>query len=96
MYRYVQQIPDGGDLLDVSSLLPDVAPLVAIKIDDHHAKLHIHTLSEHDPQIAALADSLTQRHKDLRFTLYHEHAGGYATVHARGGQVQWQSNREKQ
>lgn len=93
MYQYIQQVPDGGDLFDLSTLVAGQEPLPVIKLEDHHAKLHIHTLSEEDPQIEALVGALAQRHRDLRFTVYHADEERYTTIHAQGGLIRSKARR---
>jgi hypothetical protein len=78
--RYTQ----GGAL----ATFPSGAVAVVVKLEDHHSKLHLHALSEDDPEPVALIEALAERHTDLRFTLYYERPGGYGTIRARGGRVE--------
>ncbi len=96
MYRYVRQIPNGGDIVDFSLVLSNAPVCVAIKVEDHHAKLHIHTLSEEDPRPKELVEALAKRHPELRFVLYYEHAKAYGTIHARSGKIQTHAEKKRE
>ena len=87
-------IPDGGDLADFRVVSPDTPVAPVIKMEDHHAKLHIHLLSEEDMKPLQLIEGLAERHPSLRFTLYYEHDGIYGTIHAQAGKVQTHSKKE--
>ena len=95
MYKYLHQIPGGGDLADFTEVSPNTPVAPVIKIQDHHAKLHCHTLGPEDPRPLELAEGLAKRHPDLRFALYYEHEQAYGTIHARAGKVETHAERRK-
>lgn len=94
IYQYLRMIPDGGDLADFRPVSPNTPVAPVIKLDSHHAKLHIHTLGPEDPRPLELVEGLAKRHPELRFTLYYEHDQGYGTIHAKAGKVLTHAKRE--
>jgi hypothetical protein len=92
MSRYVRYTEKGGALVS----FPCGASGVVVKLEEHHAKLHLHFFAEDDPEPLLLTETLARLHPTLRFTLYHESHDGYGTIHARNGRVEKIATKTKQ
>ena len=88
LYSYLHSTPEGGDLFQLCRLFGDQTPdCVAVKVQDHHAKLHIHLLSVADPRPLEIATALAAKYPSLRIVIYYEDASVYGTIYAQEGAV---------